>query len=366
MKAHKEDQRGAIMARPSEVYVRDLSEEEQQMVQKLYHRTPDATIKTHCQIILLSAKSMSVPHIAQVTFYSEDTVARCIHEFNQKRLESLLPSPKGGRPPKITPDYLKRLLSLIEQNPRTLGCAFSNWTAPLLADYLAKETGIRLDESRVRHYLHKHEYELLRPVLTVASPDPEYESKRIRLEELQRQAEAGEIDLYFEDEIDLALLPTITRCWCKRGHQRKIETPRKNQKRYGAGLIHWVSGKLYWATSDHKDNALFRAVLSQVLDPMKEEKERKLYVVIDNYRIHFAMPVLALLAAHADQIELVTLPTYSPQLNPVERFWKHLRRKVTHNAFFQTIDRLLDAVTGFFQELAASPDTVRSVAGLAA
>ncbi len=203
-------------------------------------------------------------------------------------------------------------------------------------------------------------------MLTVASPDPDYESKRARIEALQQQAEAGEIDLYYEDEIDLALLPTITQCWCKRGHQRKIETPRKNQKRYGAGLIHWVSGKLYWATSDHKDNALFRSVLSQVLDPVEEGKKRKVYVVIDTYRIHFAKPVLALLAAHSDQIELVTLPTYSPQLNPVERFWKHLRRLVTHNTFFQTIDRLLEAVIGFFQDLAASPDTVRSVAGLAA
>ncbi len=366
MKAQNDDQRGAVIARPSEVYVRELSPDEQQVLQELYHRTPDATIKTRCQIILLSAKPMSVPQIAQVTFYSEDTVARCIHEFNQSRLESLLPGPKGGRPPKITPDYLKRLLLLVEQDPRTVGCGFSNWTAPMLAEYLAKETGLVLDESRIRHYLHAHGYELLRPVLTVASPDPDYESKRARIEALQQQAEAGEIDLYYEDEIDLALLPTITQCWCKRGHQRKIETPRKNQKRYGAGLIHWVSGKLYWATSDHKDNALFRSVLSQVLDPVEERKKRKIYVVIDNYRIHFAKPVLALLAAHADQIELVTLPTYSPQLNPVERFWKHLRRLVTHNTFFQTIDRLLEAVTGFFQDLAASPDTVRSVAGLAA
>ncbi len=366
MKAQNDEQRGVAIARPSEVYVRELSLEEQQVLQELYHRTPDATIKTRCQIILLSAQPMSVPQIAQVTFYSEDTVARCIHEFNQNRLESLLPSPKGGRPPKITPNYLKRLLSVIEQDPRTLGCAFSNWTAPLLAEYLAKETGITLDESRIRHYLHAHGYELLRPVLTVASPDPDYESKRARIEELQRQAERGEIDLYYEDEIDLALLPTITRCWCKRGHQRKIETPRKNQKRYGAGLIHWVSGKLYWATSDHKDNALFRSVLSQVLELAEGRKRRKVYVIIDNYRIHFAKPVLALLAAHSDQIELVTLPTYSPQLNPVERFWKHLRRQVTHNTFFQTIERLLEAVIGFFQNLEASPDTVRSVAGLAA
>jgi hypothetical protein len=143
-------------------------------------------------------------------------------------------------------------------------------------------------------------------------------------------------------------LPTISRWWCKRGHQRKIETARTNQKRYGAGLIHRVSGKLYWAMGEHKDNALFRAVLTQSLESPGTEKGRKKYIVVDKYRIHFAKPVLALLAAYTDQVEGVTVPTCSPKLNPVERFWKHLRRRVTHNVFFQTIDRLLEAVTGFF------------------
>ena len=112
-----------------------------------------------------------------------------------------------------------------------------------------------------------------------------------------------------------------------------------------------------------KDNALFRSGLSQVLEPSDEGVRRKIYVVIDNYRIHFAKPVLALLATHADQIELVARPSYSPQFNPARRFWKHLRRKVTHTTFFQIIDRLLDAVTGFLRDMAACPQTVRSVAG---
>ncbi|HEU5383257.1 MAG TPA: helix-turn-helix domain-containing protein [Ktedonobacteraceae bacterium] len=143
MKAQNDDQRGVAIARPSEVYVRALSAEERQVLQELYHRTPDATIKTRCQIILLSAKPMSVPQIAQVTFYSEGTVSRYIHEFHQSRLESLLPNPKGRRLSKITPDYLKRLLSLLEQNPRSLGCAFSNWTAPCWLSIWPKKRGSR-------------------------------------------------------------------------------------------------------------------------------------------------------------------------------------------------------------------------------
>src|ERR1700730_7987251 len=105
MKDKKLEQRGPLMGRPTEVYVQDLSAEERQVLQDLYHQTPDATIKTHRQILLLSAQRMSVPQIAQVMFSSGDTVARCIHAFNQRRRESLLPKAKGGRPPKITPDY---------------------------------------------------------------------------------------------------------------------------------------------------------------------------------------------------------------------------------------------------------------------
>jgi uncharacterized UPF0160 family protein len=111
---------------------------------------------------------------------------------------------------------------------------------------------------------------------------------------------------------------------------------------------------------------LFRSVLTPLLAAETNEPGRKRYVVVDNYRIHSAKPVQALLAEHQEEIELVFLPTYSPKLNPVERFWKHLRRQVTHNHFFQTMDRLMDAVTSFFRDMADSPDLVRSVAGLAA
>ncbi len=218
----------------------------------------------------------------------------------------------------------------------------------------------------MRRTLHRAGSSGQRPVLLVSSPDPEYEQKAARLQELQRQAQAGEIDLYYEDEVDLALLPGVMRWWSKVGQQRKIDTPRQNKKQYGAGLIHWGCGKLHWATSDHKDNALFRSVLSQLIEPDAGQPVRKKYVLVDNYRIHCARPVQAFLAEHRDEVELVCLPTYSPKLNPVERFWKHLRRKVTHNHLFQSMEQLLEAVSSFFRDMAAVPDLVCRAAGLAA
>jgi transposase len=354
------------MSRPSEVFVRPLLPEEQEWVHRLYQQTTHVCLKSRCYIILLSAQHYTVPQIAALLFSSEDTVARCIHEFNRSGLEGILPQERVGRPAKITEEYLKKLLELVESDPRDLHYPFSTWTAELPALALQEQTGLEVSESSVRRTLHRQGYSAQRPVLSVSSPDPDYEQKCARLQELHQRALAGEIDLYYEDEVDLALLPGVMRCWSRQGHQRSIKTPRQNKKQYGAGLIHWLSGKLYWAMGEHKDNALFRSVLTQLTPPDASQIDRKKYVVVDNYRIHFAKPVQAFLAEHQDAIELVFLPTYSPKLNPVERFWKHLRRQVTHNHFFQTMERLMDAVTSFSREMAATPALARSVAGLAA
>jgi hypothetical protein len=105
---------------------------------------------------------------------------------------------------------------------------------------------------------------------------------------------------------------------------------------------------------------LFRSGLSQVLEPSDEGVRRKIYVVIATYRIHFAKPVLAKFSTHADQIEPVTRPSYSPQLKPDRRFWKHVRAPCHSPSLYQTSERLLDAVTGFLRDVVACPQTVRA------
>ncbi len=74
---------------------------------------------------------------------------------------------------------------------------------------------------------------------------------------------------------------------------------------------------------------------------------RKLIIVLDNARAHHSKELDPFLEAHKNRLELVFLPPYSPELNPMEWFWKFLRKKVTHNTFFGTFKEFKRALIKF-------------------
>jgi transposase len=67
-------------------------------------------------------------------------------------------------------------------------------------------------------------------------------------------------------------------------------------------------------------------------------------VVLDNARYHRARLLTEFLRSHRSCMRLDFLPPYSPQLAPIERVWKLLRRLATHNQYFPELKDLLEAV----------------------
>src|SRR6266508_5148273 len=62
----------------------------------------------------------------------------------------------------------------------------------------------------------------------------------------------GRADLYLQDEVEVALHPTLTRVWSRAGRsgQRLVQAPGKNFKRCGFGLVDWRDGHLDWALAE--------------------------------------------------------------------------------------------------------------------
>ncbi|MGQ4876387.1 MAG: IS630 family transposase [Promethearchaeia archaeon] len=87
---------------------------------------------------------------------------------------------------------------------------------------------------------------------------------------------------------------------------------------------------------------------------------RKLIVVLDNAKIHHSKVLNAFLEANKDRIELMFLPPYSPDLNPMEWFWRFLRKQVTHNTFFGDFKELQRALIKFIMKYKNSSNEIRT------
>jgi len=241
-----------------------------------------------------------------------------------------------------------------------MGQDFSNWSARTLCLLVSMLFGILVCARTVSRHLRRMGYRLIRPVPTIASPDPRYQEKLIQLEALKEQARRGEIILLFEDEIDIHLLPGVTRCWTKQGQQKKVPTPGKNQKRYGFGAVSYLSGALHFLVSAHKDSASFCALVRQILRACASDA-RRIVLVVDNFGIHSSQITQKELAVNKDRLSVFYLPSYSPHLNLIERVWKQVRHKVTHNHLFESIEAAVRAVHRYVYYLNWKPSAVLSI-----
>jgi transposase len=111
---------------------------------------------------------------------------------------------------------------------------------------------------------------------------------------------------------------------------------KKNISLFGA--VNLSSGKLI-----HYMNPIFNAVTFWEFLKMLSKrggKKKNIIVVLDNARYHHAVLLKPWLYIKRHRIRLLFLPPYSPELNPIERVWKLVRKNCTHNQYFPSLDCL--------------------------
>jgi transposase len=170
-----------------------LSPEELNALEELYRTTREARLRTRAQMVLLAAeRRLSAAQIAEIVRASEETVRRWLKRYLAEGLEGLRDDvPHPGAPRKVTEEYKERLLHAVRRRPRSLGLPFSLWTLRRLADYMAEQTGIRVEYETVRLHLKAVGIVLSRPQHTITSPDPEYTLKKRRSKRYATTSEKG-------------------------------------------------------------------------------------------------------------------------------------------------------------------------------
>ncbi len=165
-------------------------------------------------------------------------------------------------------------------------------------------------------------------------------------------------DLYLQDEVQIALHPTITRVWCRKGRrgQRLVQAPGKNEKQWGFGLVAWRDGWFDWAVAGGRWAAPFCAQVRRAV-ARSRARGRVAIILLDNLGIHTwrgSTLLRALLEEQQDHLILFYTPPYDPASNRIEWLWRVFRAAVTHNHQRQTLPELVEDAATWATDLTAS------------
>ncbi len=118
------------------------------------------------------------------------------------------------------------------------------------------------------------------------------------------------------------------------------------------GSVNLRSGKLVTMVTSPFDSQSFEAFVGEV--SRHRDRRRRNIIIVDNASYHECETLPA-------GISLDYLPPYSPELNPIERVWKLLRRLRVHNQYFETLERLICEVTEQLTEWAIPNEVLRKL-----
>jgi len=154
-----------------------------------------------------------------------------------------------------------------------------------------------------------------------------------------RQAQRP-IEVFFVDESHFTNEPYVQRGWLRKGQQVKVPTPTQRQSATLFGALHLRTQRFYWKRATRGTSTRFLEFLHQL---HQRFPEALLILILDNATIHKSRAVKRFLTQH-DWVALEHLAPYSPEYNPIERFWRWLKAKVYGATAFDTIDAVLSKV----------------------
>jgi putative transposase len=285
-------------------------------------------------ILLLCAAQRSPTEIAAVLFCSRSTVYRVVAAYRAGQWDDLTEEDgaelaASRRARRLSPTLRRSVLAILRCAPRACGWCRTRWSCATVALELFVQRRITVSGETVRRWLHELGWEWKRAKLRAKDDDPERVEKLARIRLAFEQLRAG-VALFFADELDINLLPKVGYQWMPKGEQVKVLTPGTNEKRYLAGALDIATGRITHCVWYRKQTGLFLELLDTLDRTHPAPLFTHLTVVVDNAKLHKARKVQQWLTAHP-RLEVLYLPTYCPDANPIERAFGDVHDKCTRN-----------------------------------
>ena len=157
----------------------------------------------------------------------------------------------------------------------------------------------------------------------------------------------------FQDEAGFGRINKPKYCWCEKGIRPAVPCHHIREYRYVYGAVEPLTGEsCFWVMPQCNTdcmNVYLEALSNQFPDDI-------ILLCCDGAAWHKSKALCI-----PNNIELISIPTYTPEMNPIEQIWKELRKMGFRNEVFATLEKVVLRLCDTICDLSA--DTIRSITG---
>jgi transposase len=313
------------------------------------------------QVVRLRKRGIANREVAGIVGISESHASTIWQKYSKGGIEALHPGKRGRR------HGAQRVLDveqettvqkmLVDKAPNQLKLPFALWTRDAVRMAIKKCFKIDLPLRTVSDYLNRWGFTPQKPVKRAYEQDPEKLRRWLEegYPEITARAKKEKAEIHWGDETGINNQAYNARGFAPKGKTPVIEL---NAKKSSINMISAITNQgkvrfmLYRETMTSK-------VLIRFLSRLIKDVERKIFLILDNHRVHHSKAVNKWLDAHKGKIEVFFIPPYSPEYNPDEYLNGDLKKKIRSGLPSRSQNDLTKKTRSFMKTLQRRPFHVK-------
>jgi len=248
--------------------------------------------------------------------------------------------------------------AMIDKTPDQMKLPFALWTRDAVKLLIKLRFGIEMPIRTVGEYLKRWGFTPQKPVKRAYEQNSEVVKKWLETDYplIVSRAKKEEAEIHWGDETGIQ-----TGANRVRGFAPKGETPviRLVAKKSDVSMISAINNQGKVRFMIYRD-AMNSELLIKFMTRLTKDAGRKVFLILDNLRVHHSKKVTKWLGKHKEQIAVFYLPSYSPELNPDEYLNGNLKNKVHSGTPIRNREDLEKKARSFMRTLVKRPAHVRS------
>jgi len=289
-------------------------------------------------------------------------IYRWIAKYRYGGIEALKAKKAPGRKPLLSGEQLMKLFDIVQnKTPEQYEFPFALWTSAIIRDVIKRVFGISLSEVSVWRTLHKLGLSPQRPLRRAWQQKKEDVQKYLDEEypKLQARAKRCGATIYWGDEASIRSDYHSGTTWAEKGKTPIVKT---TGARFRVNMVSAISAKgtlRFMVTEKGMTAPLFIEFLERLI----KGQNKPIYLIVDGHPVHKSKMVSRFVDSTNGMLELHFLPGYSPELNPDELVWNHIKRHTVGRKTITGPDQFKSMVRNALKSLSRLPKIVQGFFG---